>query len=166
NYPRDVPEGYLKSNYGDMNQGRWRDYYLAYYGMGGDITKTFWTDPGFWWYAWFNLAFTYSEDVDYWIGRMFMSNVTERATWISKVVDFEQNDQYAHLYVSQTDEGIPVWKDWEASMFYGDINWALLRYVGLPSGYEEIPGFTTAFIVGSMFVTMVGIIVVMQKKRK
>lgn len=166
NYPRDVPEGYLKSNYGDMNQGRWRDYYLAYYGLGGDISKEFWLDPGFWWYAWFNLAFTYSEDVDYWIGRMFMSNVTDRATWISKVVDFEQNDQYAHLYVSQTDEGIPVWKDWEASMFYGDINWALLRYVGLPSGYEEIPGFTTAFIVGSMFVTMVGIIVVMQKKRK
>jgi len=167
NYPETVPEGYLKSNYGDMNQGRWRPYYNAYYGLpGGDITKTFWTDPGFWWYAWFNLAFTYSEDVDYWIGRMYTSNVTDRAEWISNIVDFNQNEQYSHVYVSQSFEGIPVWKDWEASMYYGDISWPLLRYVGLPSEYPEIPGFMTAIIIGSMLITMLGIMFIVQKKRK
>jgi hypothetical protein len=166
NYPETVPEGYLKSNYGDINQGRWRDYYLAYYGLGGDINNQFWLDPGFWWYAWFNLAFTYDANVDFWLGRMYMSNVTDRIKYISNIVDFEQNEQYSHVYVSQTLEGIPVWKDWEASMYYGDISWPLLRYVGLPTEYPPIPGFMTAIIIGSMFVTTLGIIFVIQKKRK
>ena len=112
--PATATEAYIEFWMRDPDDGLWRTL-----GAGG-ITSL--------WPAW-NFGFTYDDEVNAAIDRMWMSNPDLKSKWISKIAKIEQTQNYPYIYGYQHKTGIVLWDDWKVNLDRGSLFFANYQYV-------------------------------------
>ncbi|MHA2474149.1 MAG: hypothetical protein ACXAES_13050, partial [Promethearchaeota archaeon] len=113
-----------------------------------------------------NTGFNYNATVDDWADRAwFVDRVTGQELWDNLTRHF-QAYQYSDIYISHSQWGYAVDKDWEYNVLLG--GYAFAKYVGTGDGGGgvQIPGYQTAAILAFAIVTTAGIAYSLNRKRK
>ncbi|MHA2051911.1 MAG: ABC transporter substrate-binding protein, partial [Promethearchaeota archaeon] len=113
-----------------------------------------------------NTGFNYNATVDDWADRAwFVDKVTGQELWDNLTRHF-QTHQYSDIYISHSQWGYAINKDWEYNVLLG--GYAFVKYVGTGGGDGgvQIPGYQTAAILAIAIATTTGIGISLNRKRK
>jgi len=114
-----------------------------------------------------NNGFNYNATVDDWADRAWFVNRSEGQELWDNLTRHFQVHQYSDIFISHSQWGYAVDKDWEYNVLIGGGTYAFARFVGPPivEGVQ-IPGFQTAAILVIALVTTAGIGYSLNKKKR
>ncbi|MHA2326244.1 MAG: ABC transporter substrate-binding protein [Promethearchaeota archaeon] len=115
-----------------------------------------------------NNGFHYNATVDDWADRAwFVDRLSGQELWDNLSRHF-QAYQYSDIFLSHSQWGYAVHKDWEYNVLIGTGGYQFVRYVGTggDGGGVQIPGYETAAILVISIVTTTGIGLSLKRKRK
>ena len=138
------------------------EYYIKSPGLPYEVNKT-----GIFPYnALINTGFNYNATVDDWADRAwFVDRDNGQELWDNLTRHF-QTYQYSDIYISHSQWGYAIHKDWEYNILLGE--YSFVKYVGSGGGGAgvQIPGFQIAAILAISIVTITGIGYSLNRKRK
>ena len=124
--------------------------------------------------VYYNLAFSYLDNVTDWIDQIYFSNHTIRQVCYDNIGLTLQDYQYPWMWIGHGKFGYVYRREWAVHEFerylgmptiVGDLTH--IKWVGWePAGPTEIPGYSMYITLAISTATTVGIIYVMMKKRK
>ncbi len=121
----------------------------------------------------YNLAFSYLDNVTDWIDQIYFSNSSTRQALYDNIGTTLQNYQYPWMWVCHGKFGYVYRREWEVREFefyhgmptiVGDLTH--IKWVGWEAPIPEIPGFSMYITLAVSVTTTVGIIYIMMRKRK
>ena len=109
-------------------------------------------------------------EIDYWLDRMWMSNTSAKAGWISQICDKFQNELFPMIYVTQHQTGLVYQNDWVWSNFTGGLSFVRTRHVEEEDIEEEPPpfifGYPSFLVISVSAIAVIGTIYIVMKKKK
>jgi len=123
--------------------------------------------------VYYNLAFSYLENVTDWIDQIYFSDSATRQGLYDNIGVTLQNYQYPWMWICHGKFGYVYRREWEVREFefyhgmptiVGDLTH--IKWVGWEAPIPEIPGFSMYITLAVSVTTTVGIIYIMMRKRK
>ncbi len=117
----------------------------------------------------FNIGFHYNATVDRWIELMRFSDRATSQELMNNLSIHCQTYQYPEIFISHIPYGFAIDKDWEHDYQRGEI-FAFIKYLPASGGVDDpgvqIPGFDTVALLAITSVTITGIGLSLNRKRK
>jgi ABC-type transport system substrate-binding protein len=123
--------------------------------------------------VWYNLAFSYLDNVTDWIDQIYFSNSSTRQVLYDNIGITLQTYQYPWMWVCHGRFGYVYRREWEVREF--EFYWGMptivgdlthIKWVGWSAPIPEIPGYSMYITLAISAATTAGIIYIMMKKRK
>ena len=113
-----------------------------------------------------NTGFNYNDTVDFWIDKTYFVNRTAGQELWDNLTRHYQTYQYSDIFISHSQYGWAIGKDWEFSPPYLGNAFVIYLPGDVDDGGVQIPGFQTATLLAIAIVTTTGIVVSLKRKRK